>query len=324
MGKECMPNVIEVNDKDEWHLIFGTVLQYLLIPTHVHVGLEVKVMTEPPRTDLLLKRATKRWTPQQLIWLPDGIRDTLAQYIMLEFKYTQSIDTDGILQAVNNRRLYLQSHKDVKSDDFKCFLVSAKQPQASTLEKYDFYEVKAGVYNSKNLLISPVTLISINELPNTKHNALIRCFASQKKHQKKAFEQLDLIKLHNFSEALYWVIIGLRIMLFGREKMSTNELHLTPEAVMRLGQLWEKSFLDCVPVEKRLEGLDAETVLQHVDAETLLKHLGTETVLQHVDTETLLKHLGAETVIQHYAPEERLQGLSVEQIEAYLQKIKKH
>jgi len=180
---------------------------------NIDVKLEVKVMTEPPRADvLLIRRETPMWTPQQYALLPDGIRDTNASHIMLEFKYTQSIDTDGVLQAINNQRLYLQSHADIKPSDFKCFLISARQPQMNTLKKFGFEKIKTGVYQAKNPPIASLMLISINELPNTKYNAFFRCFSSQKRHQKATFAQFDLVELRNFSQTLYWLIIALRTL----------------------------------------------------------------------------------------------------------------
>jgi len=262
----------------------------------ISVELEVEVMIEPPRADiLLLRRETKQWTPAQLALLPDGIRDTDASHILLEFKYTQSITIDGLLQIASYQQFYLQSN-DIKPSDLKCFILSAKQPQAKTLSKFDYVEVKAGIYHSSNCFIESIPLISLNTLPNTEYNAWMRCFASQKIQQKKAFELLTHIGLQQFSKHLYWIVNGLHELLFGKVKMDTDNLLLDPEEIMRVGKFWEESYKANMSVEERLEGLDAETVLSHYDAETRLKGL---------------------------APEERLNGLTPEQIEAYLDKIKR-
>jgi len=186
----------EKHSKTRWHLILGTILKELLTPVGITVELEVEVMTAPPRTDiLLLRRQTKYWTPEQLERLPDGIRDTNASHILIEFKYTESISVDALLQTASNHRLYLQSHEELKPQDLKSFIISSKQPQAKTLEKLGFTELQAGIYHSDNCFIDAIPLISLNTLPDTKYNAWIRCLASKKQEQKK--------RLTNFRESIY-------------------------------------------------------------------------------------------------------------------------
>jgi hypothetical protein len=277
--------------KNNWHLILGTILKELLKPTGITVELEVEVMTEPPRADiLLLRRETKHWTPEQLKYLPDGIRDTNASHILLEFKYTESITVDALLQTASNHRLYLQSYKD-EIIELKSFIISSKQPQAKTLEKLGFTEYKAGIYHSDNCFIDAIPLISLNTLANTERNAWLRCLASKKQEQKKAFDYLNRIDLKKFPRPLYLTIIGLRDVLFGRPKVDTDNLLLEPEEIMRLGKFWEKSW------EKGY--------------------------LESLSTEKLLENLSPEERLQGLKPEERLRGLTPEQIEAYLKKIKR-
>ena len=49
---------------------------------------EAPIMSESPQIDILLiKRQTTDWTPEQRALLPDGIRDSKATDILLEFKY---------------------------------------------------------------------------------------------------------------------------------------------------------------------------------------------------------------------------------------------
>jgi len=161
--------------KTQWHLILGTMLKYLLTPVGIIVELEAEVMSEPPRADmLLLRRDTGHWTPEQFALLPDGIRDATASYIVLEFKYTESINVDALLQIANNQRLYLQSHDDIQASDLQSFLISSKHPQQENLKRFGFQEVQAGMYRSSNCLIESITLLSLNMLPNTANNAWLR------------------------------------------------------------------------------------------------------------------------------------------------------
>ena len=87
-----MANSSKIN-KTRWHRLLGTLLEYLLTPVDISVHCDVKVMVNPPEADiLLLRRETAQWTEQQRLRLPDGIRNTRAQHILLEFKYSESVE----------------------------------------------------------------------------------------------------------------------------------------------------------------------------------------------------------------------------------------
>jgi len=63
-----------------------------MAPLGVLVSTEFRIMTDSPRADILIiKKKAGRWTPDQLRLIPDGIRDTKSRYIILEFKYSQSL-----------------------------------------------------------------------------------------------------------------------------------------------------------------------------------------------------------------------------------------
>ena len=78
----------------------------------VKVLTDVSVMSEPPKTDiLLLRKEHRRWIKAQLERLPDGVRDCRAKHILLEFKYTESINENAFLQALCYDYLYRCTHK---------------------------------------------------------------------------------------------------------------------------------------------------------------------------------------------------------------------
>jgi len=312
----------EHSPRTTWHLIFGTIQQYLLTPLGISVELEANVMSEPPRADvLLLRRDTARWTPEQFAVLPDGIRDTNARYILIEFKYSESISVNALLQTANNDRLYLQSHDEIKLDELKSFLISAKHPQQATLDKHSFYPVQAGIYRSNNSVLQSVTLISLNELPNTPNNVWLRCFASQKKHQEQAFEQLNQMGLQRFGKKLYWIVQGLRNLLFGRRPVSTEKLAMEPEEIMELGKFWEASYKANMTVEERLEGLSPEERLEGLSSGERLEGLSSGERLEGLSSGERLEGLSPKERLEGLSLEERLQEIAPEQIEAYLQKL---
>ncbi len=75
--------------KIKWHRLLAQLLEELLTPVGISVHPEVPVMSEPPKTDILLltKENKGKWTPEQMARLPDGIREKKADHILLEFKY---------------------------------------------------------------------------------------------------------------------------------------------------------------------------------------------------------------------------------------------
>ena len=85
----------------DWHLSFGEALEWDLIPVGVSISPEAPVMIKSPQADILILRQPETaWTFEQLERLPDGIRQSTARHILLEFKYTQSISNDAVVQTL--------------------------------------------------------------------------------------------------------------------------------------------------------------------------------------------------------------------------------
>jgi hypothetical protein len=56
---------------------------------------------ESPEADILLIRRNQQgWTEAQRNLLPDGIRDTQADHVLIEFKYSESVNQDALFQAL--------------------------------------------------------------------------------------------------------------------------------------------------------------------------------------------------------------------------------
>ncbi len=62
-----------------WHLSFAEALEWDLSPVDISVSPELRVMSMPPRVDILLLRGNQpTWTAEQLERLPDGISNYSA------------------------------------------------------------------------------------------------------------------------------------------------------------------------------------------------------------------------------------------------------
>jgi len=68
----------------------------------------------PPRVDLLIiRKVNKHWTEKQLKYLPDGVRHSKRQHIILEFKKTQPISVKSVWQSMGYLNSYL-NFKNIK------------------------------------------------------------------------------------------------------------------------------------------------------------------------------------------------------------------
>jgi hypothetical protein len=126
------------SQQTDWHLPFGESLEWDLTPVGVPIYPEALVMSQPPRVDVLIPRQPKTaWTAEQLERLPDGIRQNTASHILLEFKYTESISDNAIIQTLGYD-LFYQNSKKLAMDEVQTFLISAKKPQKETQKAYGY------------------------------------------------------------------------------------------------------------------------------------------------------------------------------------------
>jgi hypothetical protein len=256
--------------KTKWHELLGAFLKELLLPVNIHVETEAKVMIDSPRIDiLLLRRDEPEWTAEQMALLPDGIRNTKATNLLLEFKYTESLNDDAIQQTLGYDFLYKQNKK-LKSEQVQSFLLSARKPQKSTLKKLGYRITQyQGVYHSHFRILKKVILLSLNELSNEPHNAYIKCFASHRQEKAMAFNVLENQAYSSLTTKLINFIDGLKGIWFTLPKGEDMNLELTPEMITAWGEKWGESYLHRLKPEQRLAGLNPEQRLAGLKPEEL-------------------------------------------------------
>ncbi len=245
-----------------WHRILGTLLELLLTRLGILVQSEVQVMSDPPKVDiLLLRREGERWTDEQLPLLCDGLRDTLANHLLIEFKYTESLSADALLQALGYQYFYRQAQR-LNEAELQVFVMVAQTPRKRVLNQYR-YETSAiaGVYQSKQPLLDRVQVIVLNQLQFTPHNAFVQCFASQRRVYRSAFERIQEFGQEQLSDTLWELVAGLHKQRDRKESVMTKvkqEEVLTAEKLMQIGRETRKFVLATLPLEQRLAGLTAE------------------------------------------------------------------
>jgi len=237
-------------------------------------------MSEPPEADiLLLKLKSPKWTKKQLERLPDGIRESTANHIMIEFKATESINKETFIQAAGYEYFYKRSQK-ITDNEIQTFVMCAKQPQKANREQYGYTNrVQAGIYQSTNIAYEHITLISLNELPDELHNAWITCLASKKLKRLKAFNLLKSQGFKQIPQHLKWFIVELwqHISTKGDDDMALN---LSPNEIKEIGKMWGASLftsdeldelISTASLEARLRGLKPEDRLTGLKPEERLR-----------------------------------------------------
>ena len=75
----------------DWHRFFTKKFELLMQEVELRVYPKMPLMTDPPEADIVLTRTYyPDWTDEERAYLPDGIRDTDASDILIEFKFTES------------------------------------------------------------------------------------------------------------------------------------------------------------------------------------------------------------------------------------------
>ncbi|ETR65353.1 MAG: hypothetical protein OMM_06071 [Candidatus Magnetoglobus multicellularis str. Araruama] len=174
--------------KTLWHRIFGQLLEGLLTPLNLDVYTDLPVMAFPPEADIvIIRRKEATWTSEQRKYLPDGIRDTDAHYIIIEFKYTESVNLIALKQA-SSYDLFFQMHKKVNPEDLQTFLVTSKTPNKAFMSRMEYKESgQNGIYQSDNIAFQSIKMMVLNQLPDEEHNVFLNALQAGKKKKLRHF-----------------------------------------------------------------------------------------------------------------------------------------
>jgi hypothetical protein len=268
--------------KTRWHRLLGKLLEELLTPVGIDVSTELPVMADPPEADiLLLRRENTKWSEEQSERLPDGVRDSPAGHILIEFKYTESVNLSAFRQTVGYDFFYKQS-QNMSEHQVQTFLISAKNTHKATLDRFDYSPTdKDGVYRSGNPLLQSIPLLMLNDLSDQPYNAYFKCFASRKSEKKAAFRLLKHQNIDMFSMKLYWFIQGLWNQWFPKGGYSMEQ-ELTPERVMEIGKMWGDTYLSLLSPEERLAGLKLEERLAGLKLEERLAGFSIKEITEYL------------------------------------------
>ncbi|MBF0098637.1 MAG: DUF4351 domain-containing protein [Magnetococcales bacterium] len=248
--------------KTQWHRLLAQVVEEPLTTVNIAVQTEVDVTSASPKADIiLLRREGDNWTEEQKTWLADGLRDTSAKDLLIEFKFTESLTNRAYRQLLVYDHLY-QEKQQLQRGDLTSFLLLAKTPETDILERHGFVPTdKAGVYASRIELFDAIRIILLNELAPVPHNAIWKCFASRKQEWQKAFDCIHQRCLPTTSAEHEHVIFGLRKIRMEGTMKNMEPIGLTPEYVLDLGRReWLAAMMRSMPREELLKMPEAADI----------------------------------------------------------------
>lgn len=249
------------SQKRYWHQLFTQTLQELLKPVDIQVISDVEVVAESPRADIIiLRKEGEQWSSEQKQYLADGIRDVSASHVLLEFKFTESLNDAALLQLLIYDQLYMRS-ANLDRHELQSILVSAKTPNTDVLDRFGFEPmVEKGVYVSSTPWMSTLRVILLNQLVDEPHNAAMKCFSSRLNERERAFLTILKLGFHKISSGLFEVFVRIGSMLMNRLADHPEMKDLMEKSLLELGydmfnEMFEKSpegFLKHPKLQKKI------------------------------------------------------------------------
>jgi hypothetical protein len=293
--------------KTKSHLLFGKLFKAIMAPLGVVVSTEFKIMSDSPRADILIiKKRSGKWSQKQLKMIPDGIRESEARYIILEFKYTQSLSDKSFQQALGYD-YFLGEHYHLKRNDFQTFIVSAITPRQEILIDYGYSQTGTnGVYKSHIRAFKLFPILILNELPDEYHNALIKAFASRKAQREKAKQLLrEKHYIETIPKGINTIIAEIFKYIFCKPEEDISMASMTDEHASKVAR-----FIDVF-------------VNTNLSLEEVLSQYKTEDVISKYKPKDVISQFKPKDVISQFRPEDIVSCLDKSQIMLLKQQLDK-
>jgi len=257
------------------HVLFGSMMKESLIPLNLEVESDYEVGKGPPKLDVLIIRRTgARWSKAQLEFLPDGIRQSKCKHVILELKYTESINKTAIFQTIGYLGSYLRL-KQLKPEKVCAFIVSSKTPQRRMLKQIGFEQTDIkGLYRSKDCLLSNIQLISLNDLSDAPYNLWIKLFSSKINQRLSVLKRILAFDLKKFNSDLVSILI--KILKFWNMIGEISMQRIQKDILYETNGISDELaawFLSLLKPEDRLRGLGPEERLNGLDLKIIEDYL---------------------------------------------------
>jgi len=288
-------------ERTPYHRLFCDYMKNIFIPLDLKVETNYPIMKGSPELDVLIINDKKKWTKEQLQYLPDGLRDSTSIHNILELKYTQSVNYKSLCQSITYHVGHLNTGKLDRSE-IKTFLISSKTPLEKTIKKFGFtIKLYNGIYESTNILAENITLIVLNELDDHPHNMMMKLFASRKKTKfsalnfllKQGSSQLpENIRSIIIKTINYWRIIGGYTMEEIQNSVTEEDRAMIADFAVNFATIEER--LAGLNPEERLAGLNPEEIFKLYNPEERVAGLNPKEIIGCFDREELKRLLNEE------------------------------
>jgi len=307
------------SSRKPWHRWFGNFFKIPLEPLGLEVHTGYEVMTGPPEADVvIIRKRRKAWTREQLKFLPDGIRESAAAHVIIEFKQSESVNEDAFFQTAGYRHFYKSSNR-LKNEDMQIFLASSKTPVGATLKEHGYVPTgPPGVYQSSLPLLKRIILLSLNDMADEPHNTLVRLLASKMKTRMSAMGRLEKMFARFPKKLEDYVMRFLGFLSERGGEMDETQTELTQEERAQI----TKTMLSFLPADEVLSRYSPEDMLAMLTPEDMLSKLKPEDMLSKLKPEDMLSKLKPEDILSRYNIKDLLAGMKPEDIEAHLQNIR--
>ena len=218
---------------------------------------------------------------------------------------------------------FYRASKNLKRHHVQTFLVSAKTPIKRRLKMFGYVQTEhKGVYLNESYVVKPVRMILLNELADTPYNSFFKCFASRKSEKETAFSRMEKFKTDELP-ITFWNYASILIKLwFSIKGGFMKKKEITPEDVMRMGEMMGEAYLSSVSLDDFLSRFDQKEVLSRYTPEEIVKALKPEEIVKALKPEEIMKALKPEEIVKTLKPEEIMKALKPEEIEDFLRKMK--
>ncbi len=206
------------------------------------------------------------------------IRHSTAHHILIEFKYTESLDEQAIAKTHSYDTFY-RIYQELKENEVETFILSSKTPRDKLLNRYGYRLTDwPGVYKSDNVMLRNIKVLVLNELQNEPHNAFVKCFASRQNQVEEALKLIKGLDTGFLSDSLWDFLAGLQryILKKGEPIMRKS---VTVEDILVSGKNHLQAYLAKLPLEERLRGIKPEEILSRYKPEEVLSQYKPEEVL---------------------------------------------
>ena len=285
----------------EQHQLAGMALEKIIPPEQMVVRSNPTIMSHPPRGDVLLLRRIMEWTEELCRCLPDGIRYAVAIRLLLEFKFSESINWEAFRQVVGYD-IWWRRHRGLSADDksLQCILISAKTTQRSTREEFGYLPTDLpGVYRSSHRFFENIPLILLNQLRREEHNAVFKFFGSIEKEQEWALDILSRVPW--MPKETYWHLLTIHSI----RKSGGDMTNLTREFLADWTSQLQDRFISALPSEKVMPQYKASERLVGLTPKEVLSHYQASEVLSHYKPQERLAGLKPQEILSGLAPEDR-------------------